>query len=244
MPRGQRSSQGLLRIGLMLSTDDLRKGELELVGLLPWASNYSFLANLGDERVVYKPRKGEAPLWDFDDGTLCLREVAAYLVSESGGWNFVPPTVLRAGPSGLGAVQVFVDHDPNITAFELLGRRNDDLRSVAVFDLVINNADRKAGHVILEGNGRLWAVDHGICFHSDPKLRTVLWDFAGESFPDRDLKAIESVRAGLAGPLCEELGQLLSESEIEALEQRVEALLANPVFPYPGLGRNIPWPPT
>lgn len=230
---------------------DLDRGEIEVLGLLPAASNYTLLARLsvrgaGAEDaplVVYKPRRGEAPLWDFPPGTLCRREVAAYLVSEAAGWGFVPPTTFRNGPLGVGAVQLFIDHDWEVTAFELLDERPHDLKRIAAYDLVVNNADRKAGHVFLDEAGRMWAVDHGICFHAHPKLRTVLWDFVGEPIPEEDLASLRRLQGALAGDLRSRLGELLAPEEVEALEIRVDTNLVRATFPPPGPGRSYPWPP-
>lgn len=221
---------------------NLEIGELEPLGLLPGASNYTFLARLGDSYVVYKPRRGEAPLWDFPEGTLCRREVAAYVVAARLGWPQVPFTTLRDGPYGIGAVQVFIEHDPAVTAFDLADSHSRELKQIALFDLVINNADRKAGHVLVDPKGEIWSVDHGICFHTEPKLRTVLWEYIGDPIPPdsgRDLETVlgefESMESALVG--------LLSAPEIEAFRRRIEDLLALARFPEPRPGRPYPWPP-
>lgn len=229
----------------MTGYDNLRRGELEVLGLLPYASNYTFLAKLKQDGtlVVYKPMEGETPLWDFPSGTLCRREVSAYLVSEAAGWGFVPPTVLRDGPLGLGAVQLFVEHNPIATAFDLIATHTDDLKRIVLFDLLVNNADRKAGHVLLDGGRRVWAVDHGICFHVEPKLRTVLWEFAGQPIPPGDQVAIKEVLTALDRELSVLLSTLLDESEVDALRQRAELLIDQQVLPAPGPGRPYPWPP-
>lgn len=230
----------------MISVEELRSGDLELVGSLPWASNFTYLARLDSEEgplVVYKPQSGEAPLWDFDSGSLCRREVAGFQVSEAAGWRFVPPTALRQGPLGLGAVQAFVDHDPQLTAFDLAESHPRDLRSVAVFDLITNNADRKAGHVFLDTEESLWVVDHGLCFHIEPKLRTILWDFVGEPIPESDLEALSRIDSSLDESLCRELESLLTPQEIEAFRRRAQRLLEAGTFPPPGPGRPYPWPP-
>lgn len=218
-------------------------GEMEVLGLLPGSSNYTFLARLhGDGTlVVYKPRQGERPLWDFPGGTLCQRETAAYLVSRMGGWDHVPATVLRDGPLEVGAVQRFVEHDPAVTAFDLLRTHPDELRSIAVFDLVANNADRKAGHVLQDRSGRVWGIDHGLCFHEEPKLRTVLWHFVGEPVPEQELERLRRIRARLQS---DELAVLLSPVEVDAMGQRIELLLEEGVFPEPDEDRPaVPWPP-
>lgn len=231
------------------ATGDLEQGTIELLGLLPAASNYTLLARLVVPEmekatlVVYKPRRGEAPLWDFPSGTLCHREVAAHLVAEAAGWGFVPPTVLREGPLGPGAVQSFIDHDFSCAAFDLLPDRSSDLMSIALFDLVVNNADRKAGHVFEDSSGRVWAVDHGICFHVEPKLRTVLWDFAGLRIPGPDLAALKCLHAALDVGLADRLQGFLSRAEIEALRARAQRFASAEVFPAPGPRRSYPWPP-
>ena len=230
---------------------ELESGELELLGLLPAASNYTFLARLetgagtGDEPalVVYKPQRGEAPLWDFPSGTLCRREVAAFLVSEAAGWCFVPPTVLRDGPLGPGAVQTFVPHDFNVTAFDLLPAEPERMQRIVLFDVAVNNADRKAGHVFEDESGTLWLVDHGICFHEEPKLRTVLWDFAGCPIPPRERLPLDRLCRALDGDLSAALEPLLAPEEIGALRQRAQAICEAECFPEPGPGRAYPWPP-
>jgi hypothetical protein len=218
---------------------------MELLGLLPGSSNYTFLAELGESAtlVVYKPRRGETPLWDFPTGTLCQREAAAYVVCAAAGWDYVPPTILRDGPHGIGMVQQFIDHDPRFHAFNLAAEYEAELKEIALLDLVINNADRKGGHVLRDNGGRLWAIDHGVCFHVEPKLRTVLWDFVGEPVPDAALKAVESLCAAVAGDAAAALEELLFPEEIEVLVMRAEAILKAGVFPEPGPGRPYPWPP-
>jgi uncharacterized repeat protein (TIGR03843 family) len=228
--------------------DLLEGGELRLLGLLPRASNYTFLGEItgngGTVRVVYKPRDGEIPLWDFPEGTLCQREVAAYLVARRLGWPNVPPTILRDGPHGEGSVQLFVDHDPAEHYFTVRERRPDDLRAIAAFDVVVGNGDRKAGHCLEGRDGNLWVVDHGLCFAEDPELRTVIWEFAGEPVPTPLLEAVGRLSAELrGGPLREELAGLLTSEEILATAERASALVASGTYPFPGPGRSQPWPP-
>ena len=224
----------------------LAEGELEVVGLMADASTYTFAATVvrGEQRAlaIYKPREGETPLWDFPDGTLYARELAAFLVSEALGFSFVPPTVVREGPHGIGSVQLYIDAEADEHSFTLQQARPDDFRRVAAFDLVVNNADRKSGHCMLErGTGRIWVVDHGVCFHVEEKLRTVIWDFAGEPLP-------EDVRAGLRALLdtfdALPLADLLEPDEVEAVRMRAGALLETGRFPEPPLDRRAyPWPP-
>ncbi|MGH2637302.1 MAG: SCO1664 family protein [Actinomycetota bacterium] len=225
----------------------LERGELEPLGLLPRSSNFTFLCRVrdGEEELlaVYKPRAGEAPLWDFPEGTLCRREVAAYVLADALGWPRVPPTVLRDGPQGLGSVQRFLTFDPDQHSFTMLEERPDDFRRVALFDVVANNADRKAGHCLLAEDGEIFVVDHGVCFSTEPKLRTVLWDFVAEPIPPpmlADLRALEGRLA--SGGLRTKLGALLSESETAAVTRRLADLVAAGTFPEPGPGRPYPWP--
>ena len=227
----------------------LSDGTIDVLGLLPYSSNYTFLARvrIGSEETlaVYKPQRGERPLWDFPPGTLAAREHAAYLVSEAAGWGIVPPTVLREdGPLGPGSVQLFIEHDPEVHYFTLMHDRLDEFAAFAAFDVVVNNADRKAGHVLVDGSGRLWGVDHGLTFHIDDKLRTVIWEFAEEPLMPAIRAALERLGAELAGPgrLSEKLAELLSAEEAAATLGRVEALLVDDRFPAPGSDRPLPWP--
>ncbi|MBI2165261.1 MAG: SCO1664 family protein [Chloroflexi bacterium] len=219
--------------------------------LIPRGSNYIFLATISDEaggqkvKAVYKPQEGEAPLWDFPTGTLYRREYAAYLVSQALGWDFVPLTVIRDGPYGTGSVQLFIDAVPGSNYFTLQDARKADFCRFFVFDCLVNNADRKAGHCLLDRKGHLWSVDHGITFHHMPKLRTVIQEFCGRPMPQelkRDL-------ARLAGPLepsgalRAELAGLLSQREIEALRGRLRWLLEAEILPLLDPYYSIPWPP-
>jgi hypothetical protein len=227
----------------------LADGDLEVIGLLPNASNGTFLAKVrtsgAEVLAVYKPRRGEAPLWDFPDGTLCAREVAAYVVARSLGWPNVPATILRDGPYGVGSVQRFVRFDPEEHYFTLSERFPEEFLRIAVFDLVVNNADRKAGHCLLGDDGRIHVVDHGVCFSAEPKLRTVIWDFVGAEIPGplrEDLAALaREVRSGAAG---DELANVLDGPEIEALAERAEEVAATDRLPEPAADRRpFPWPP-
>jgi Phosphatidylinositol 3- and 4-kinase len=227
----------------------LELGEVEVLGLLPYASNYTFLTRLrydeAETFAVYKPDRGERPLWDFPEGTLAAREVAAFRVSEESGWNIVPPTVLRAdAPLGSGSLQSFIEHDPDVHYLTLMQQRLEDFRVFAAFDVVINNADRKAGHVLQDAEGRVWAVDHGLTFHTEPKLRTVIWQFAEEPLGDSLRDQLDRLGTELArrGGLGDELADLLSPEEADATLGRVEALLVEDSFPAPGSERPLPWP--
>jgi hypothetical protein len=227
----------------------LAAGELEVLGLLPNASNHTFIARAhqeGEDMLgVYKPRRGETPLWDFQEGTLCAREVATYVVARTLGWPNVPATVLRDGPFGIGSVQRFVPSDPAEHYFTLQERFRAEFRRVAAFDLVINNADRKAGHCLLGEDGRIHVVDHGVCFSEEPKLRTVIWDFIGDALEDEvraDMRRLaDEVREG---PVRVELANLLAEPELAALESRAREVGAMERFPEPDEDhRPFPWPP-
>jgi hypothetical protein len=226
----------------------LTEGDVHLLGLLPNASNYTFLAEVsrGGETAlaVYKPRDGEAPLWDFPDGTLCRREVAAYVVASALGWPAVPPTVLRDGPHGPGSVQLFVEADRREHFFTLRETLPEAFLAVAAFDIVANNADRKGGHCLRDGAGTIWVVDHGVCFSPEPKLRTVIWDFAGDPVPAALLEDVARVGHELrSGPLRTELLGLLTAGEVDATARRAERLVGSARFPRPGARRSYPWPP-
>ena len=220
----------------------LRDGEVEVLGLLPGASNYTFAVTVADADLkvvgVYKPRAGETPLWDFPDGTLYRREIAAYELSEVIGWSLVPPTVEREGPEGIGSMQLYIDHDPELHYFTLMPAQAATFRRVALFDHIMNNADRKAGHCLLDREGgRIWVVDHGVCFHPDPKLRTVIWDFAGETIP-------EDLAADLARADLSVLERWLTVYEVETCRARLDELLGVGMFPDPPEDRRAyPWPP-
>lgn len=248
-----REKTGAPKAGRQMTVDQvlnlLVHGDIQTEGLLPWSSNYTFLAtvsyNGARSLVVYKPRGGERPLWDFPEGTLCLREVATFVVSQALGWSYVPPTVLRDGPHGTGSVQLYVDAHPEEHYFTLQDRYIEDFQYLAAFDYVINNADRKSGHCLLGTDGRIWAVDHGVTFHTLPKLRTVIWEFAGQPIPDAILDDLEAFRDHLAPgePVPVTLGQLLADDELNALHQRVRDLLESRTFPAPDpRRRHIPWP--
>lgn len=228
----------------------LERAEIEDCTLLPSGSNYVFVLHLSDTEhgqglAIYKPQRGEAPLWDFPGGTLYRRERAAYVLSRGLGWSIVPPTVIRDGPYGPGMVQLFIPHDPRVTFFTLRDAREFDMRRIAVFDAVINNADRKGGHCLCGPDGRIWAIDHGLTFHESNKLRTVIWDYSGEAIPEELLADLQglSVRLRHNEELKRDLSSLIDQRELQALQQRVERLILKPVFPRPGLARSVPWPP-
>ena len=225
----------------------LAEGELELLGRIPWASNATLLTRVTHGELeglaVYKPARGERPLWDFPTGTLYRREVAAYLVSEQLGWRLVPPTLARDGPLGVGSVQLYVEADPEVTAFELLADDHPGLARIAAFDVVTNNADRKAGHCLAGQDGQVWAIDHGLCFHVEAKLRTVLWDLAGTELEAPVLADLEALAAAAAdGPLGASLGELLDPAEVAAIARRARTLARTGRLPAPRGGRAYPWP--
>jgi uncharacterized repeat protein (TIGR03843 family) len=231
--------------------DLLLHGNLTLQGLVPWSSNYTFLVLVEDAEMqalaVYKPERGEQRLWDFPAGTLCRREVAAYLLSRVLGWPAIPPVLLREGPEGLGSVQFFVHTDWEEHFFTL---REDPanataLRQIAVFDYVANNADRKGGHVIKGQDERLWAIDHGLTFHVDYKLRTVIWDYAGEPIPTTWVEDLRRVHDALdeGSPVVEALLELIEPEELTALRRRISVVLRRGVYPRPRRDwRNVPYP--
>src|SRR6266568_3455101 len=228
----------------------LSRGTLEVEGRLVMATNATLYCTIGlDGRsaaCVYKPVAGERPLWDFPPGTLAGREVAAYAVSRAAGWDIVPPTVMRDGPFGPGMCQLWIDADTTVDLVAL-ARRTDHagLRDMAVFDAVVNNADRKIGHLLPVTDGHLYGCDHGVCFAEDYKLRTVLWQWRGKTLPRRSLEALRRLNAQLNdGGLEAELSSLLTASEIAATKIRVETLLKHRVHPYPPADwPAVPWPP-
>lgn len=249
---------------------DLVTAELTLTGRITTASNATFLGRIGDVAVVYKPVAGESPLWDFPDGTLAHREVAAYLVSQVFGWDVVPPTWLRDGPMGEGMVQLWQEQDPAQSAVNLVatdqvpatdwkqvleGRDENGrmvtlvhedspaLRHMAVFDVVINNADRKGDHILAMADGRRYGVDHGLTFHRQHKLRTVLWGWLGDALTAEECEGIDRVREGLDGDLGRNLADLLSAEEIASLAARCGRLRSAGRFPAPsGEMPAVPWP--
>jgi uncharacterized repeat protein (TIGR03843 family) len=231
----------------------LGKGELELAGLMPWSSNYTFLGTVTDAsgasaQVVYKPIRGERPLWDFPRGTLAKREVAAYVICRALGWEFVPPTVLRGGPHGRGSVQLYVecDQDEHFFTFREDPLFKHSLQALALFDIVTNNADRKGGHCLRVGDSCIIAIDQGLCFHVETKLRTVIWDYASQPIPPDLLGDLDRLRSELVRPDSAtylQLKELLYDGEIQAATQRAEGLVAVGCFPDPPEDRRpYPWP--
>ena len=243
---------------------------LELTGRLLSASNATFVGDLDGDSVVYKPVAGERPLWDFPDGTLAGREIAAYLVSETLGWDVVPRTWWGEGPHGPGMLQVWCEPDdeqPAVTLVPtgqtppgwrhvldgigadeqpvaLIHEDSPALRRMAVFDIVVNNADRKGGHVLSMPEGHRYGIDHGLTFHADHKLRTVLWGWIDLALSADEVAGIELLVDALTGDLAKQLGELITTSEVDALKNRCDRLLAHPYFPAPtGPMPAVPWPP-
>jgi uncharacterized repeat protein (TIGR03843 family) len=244
-----KSDQQVQAISLERALKLLSEGDIELHGLLPWSSNYTFLVAVSEGELkataVYKPCRGERPLWDFPEGTLAMREVAAYIVSEALGWGLVPPTVLRDGPHGLGMVQLYMDVDHEQHYFTFGERHLEEAQRVVVFDVIINNADRKAGHLLEDSRGHVWAIDHGVCFSPEPKLRSVIWEYAGQPIPSDILSDLREFREQIKQhtELVDALDKLLEREELEAMRRRLERLIARGKFPLPGSERHYPWPP-
>ena len=226
----------------------LAQGDVQIIGRLPWSSNQTFLARCSaaqEELVaVYKPGRGERRLWDFP-GSIYRREVAAYVLSEILEWAIVPETVERDdAPFGPGSLQRFVDADFSEHHFTLVEREayHDWLRKICAFDVVANNTDRKSGHCLVDEDGRIWAIDNGLCFHPEPKLRTVIWEFAGESLPPALQVDLERIQDPREQPLCA-LREWLSPPEVEAVASRARALVASGHFPVPDPDTyQYPWP--
>ncbi|HEU0130741.1 MAG TPA: SCO1664 family protein [Mycobacteriales bacterium] len=227
----------------------LREGELEIEGRLVDASNATLYARIAHEELttacVYKPIRGERPLWDFPDGTLAFREVATYAVSAATGWDVVPPTVLRDGPFGEGMVQLWIDVDEEVDLADLVRQNHPALRRMAVLDAVVNNADRKGGHLLPVPGGHVYGVDHGVTFNVEPKLRTVLWGWRGRRFAAEEVAVLAALRTEIAGgDLGGTLRGLLAPEEVDATLARVEALLRTGRFPHPSPDwPAVPWPP-
>jgi len=227
----------------------LSNGEIQSVSILPDGSNYSFLVSIEDSsgnycKAIYKPKAGEKALWDFHTGTLFRREYLTYLVSQALGWPSVPLTVIRDGPYGEGSIQLFVDAVPGSNYFTLWEDNTDEFRRIALFDCLVNNADRKAGHCILGRDGYIWNIDHGLTFHHSAKLRTVIWEFCGQPIPEALLLDLESFIKCLSSNeiLIDQLKKYLSTVEVQALENRANILLKKPVFPQLSPYINVPWP--
>ena len=227
------------------TSEAIKSANLIVIGRLVDASNATLQATLENTdpvmKVIYKPVLGEKPLWDFADGNLANREYAAYLLSELGDFNLVPTTVLREGPFGSGMVQEWIEIDEELDVVDF-GQSNDpQLRKLALFDAIINNTDRKFGHLLVDHDGKLRGCDHGVCFHQENKLRTVLWQFAGEQFTTEEIELLNKVAKLDLNSL---FAELLTSAEISALSERISNLLAAGQFPFPSdEWPAIPWPP-
>ena len=229
--------------------DLLEQAEVTAVETIPWSSNYTFATRLVAEDypaflAVYKPRRGEIPLWDFPDGTLYKRERAAYLTCVAFGWDFIPPTVIRDGPHGVGSFQLLVDVEPRADYFHYKDDHTAEVQIIGLFDVITNNADRKAGHILKDRAGKLWGIDHGLTFNVVPKLRTVIWDWQSEPIPGplrhqldafkRDPKKVAALR--------KELEALLEPDEISAFFKRLEHTISRGCYPSMHSRRAVPWP--
>jgi uncharacterized repeat protein (TIGR03843 family) len=240
-----------LAIDLPRLIEVMTKGEMAVEASMPYSSNYTLLTRIEYEDVrvlgIYKPKRGERPLYDFPRGTLYKREVAAYVIDEALGFNLVPPTIMRDGPYGVGAVQLFIENDEESHLFTMLkeGGYEAVIRRLCAFDVLVNNADRKSGHCLKALDGRLWAIDHGICFHYEYKLRTVLWDFIGQPLPADVRSALCDLRERIERrePIAAQLEDLLEKAEMRALRRRLDSLTSSGTYPQPGPGPNVPWPP-
>jgi hypothetical protein len=224
--------------------------DVSVLGLLHGASNYTFLVRLAPHppsglRAVYKPARGESPLWDFEAGTLYRREVAAYELSKVLGWPRIPPTVVRrSAPQGAGAMQLFIEADGRHFLGQSRSRRDTWIR-VALFDVIVNNADRKSGHCLFDADDNVWVIDHGLTFHVEEKLRTVIWDFAGQPLPGEMCGDVEGALVEMErGRLGDTIRGLIGAAEVRALKRRLRGVL-DPRwrFPEPTSGWSIPWPP-
>jgi len=228
----------------------LSSGEVDVVGLVPWSSNYTYLVKVrydGEESLaIYKPSSGERPLWDFPTGSLAKRECAAYLVSAVLGWPNIPPTILRDGPEGEGALQMFIDAVAKEHFFTLRAEHRGEMKKIAAFDAIITNTVRKGGHILLGKDDKIWCIDHGVTFHEYYKLRTVIWDFTGEDIPEELIADLKRLRNCVDHDesLKSELRLLLDLAEIRALKERIDELLEAGVYPSPPEDwPHIPWPP-
>lgn len=220
----------------------LESGELEVLGRLVDASNASLLCQLPNgAQVIYKPIAGERPLWDFPDGDLASREVVAFYVSEVGEFNVVPPTVMREGPFGLGAVQQWITTSEDVDVVEIAQSSDEQIRNLALFDIIINNADRKFGHILVTPEFRIFGCDHGVSFHEENKLRTVIWQFSDLDLTEKEIKKIEALISKLE---MKHLNKYLNAAEIAALFERANLLLTTRKFAQPNPNwPAVPWPP-
>lgn len=245
----ENGSEGSFRLTVGEIEELLSTGEIEGGELVPQGSNYTFVVQIRARENqflgIYKPASGERPLWDFPYGTLHFRERASYLVSQALGWHLVPPTVIRDGPHGEGSMQLYIPHESDSNYFALREEGRPELFLLAVFDFLVNNTDRKGGHCFKGADGRVWGIDHGLTFHVEPKLRTVIWDFSGQALPEslvQDLKRLDKEMAAKGSPLRREVDDLLDPEEVAIFRRRVKAFLKEPRLPHPAEYRSFPWP--
>ena len=232
------------------NTQLLKTGLITKCELLSGCSNDAYLIEISDDlqnlvvKAVYKPKDGEKPLWDFPNGTLYKREYAAFLISKELGWPTIPETVIRDGPFGIGSIQLYINHDPQVTYFDLATEGFNGLSELALFDILVNNADRKAGHCILDKDNKLWSIDHGLCFHSNFKTRTVMIEFWGAKINDEFIINLESLGKKLSqnSSLRLNLLKLISEDEIFSLLSRTNSLISGGIIPVLNPYNNVPWP--
>ncbi len=229
--------------------DLLEQAEVQAIESIPWSSNYTFAASLVADGhppfvAVYKPRRGEIPLWDFPDGTLYKRERAAYVTAIAFGWDFIPPTVIRDGPHGIGSFQLLVDVEPRSDFFTYREAHVPEVQCIGLFDVIANNADRKAGHILKDRSGKLWGIDHGLTFNIEPKLRTVIWDWQTEPIPGPLRHQLEAFRRDpkRVADLRRQLEALLDRSEVEMFFRRLEATASRGCYPPMRSRRAVPWP--
>jgi uncharacterized repeat protein (TIGR03843 family) len=227
----------------------LERAEVRAIESIPWSSNYTFAARLIADGypsflAVYKPRRGEIPLYDFPDGTLYRRERAAYAVSLALGWDFVPPTIIRDGPHGIGSFQLLVDVEPRSDYFKFKDAHAAEVQRIGLFDVIANNADRKAGHVLKDRQGKLWGIDHGLTFNIAPKLRTIIWDWQSEPIPGPLRHQLEAFRRDprRVANLRQDLETLLSRGEVDAFFKRFEVTTRQGCYPPMTSRRSVPWP--
>lgn len=237
------------RNGMSKVIFDLEFGQITHLGLFESGNNYTFLVRLKNESGnqymgIYKPFCGEAPLSDFPWGTLYKREVASYLVSKGLGWDFIPPTVIKDGPYGIGSLQLYIEHNPEENYFTLKGSHNTEFQKICLFDLLTNNADRKGGHCLKGFDGKIWGIDHGLTFNAREKLRTVIWEFSGESISielQNDLTKLRD-QVSTDSTLAKSLKDLISIEEFQSFLQRLEKILRDPTFPILDLTGRRSWP--
>jgi len=239
----------IINVTEKVATHILSNGEFIGGHTMPWGSNYTFMIWLSVEkgkciRAIYKPRSGERPLHDFPSGTLYKRERATYVLSKQLGWPNIPLTIIRDGPYGIGSVQLYLDCDPRVTYFEMRDTLKEELAPIAAFDLLSNNADRKAGHCLIDNQGTIWSIDHGLTFHPVFKLRTVMLEYCGTEIKPGFVKNLENLELILSNKneFSEEMTNLTSELELEALINRLKAIVKDPIIPMLDPNKNVPWP--